>query len=355
MAREELGYDRVPPLERGRPDAGSYAPDTKPSDLQLSSRLPPCFSHKTWVFSVLMGVSSSAPGPRRHRPAPGPAAGVLVPDGPGKSGPGLLLPLRDSWVLTCLFAVLFELSSSAGEALSCWPCRPLGRGCSVSRQGLDSPGPMPSLRLMCCTRAASTTLASWGSAEMGRRGHARRTGLWRGGPQDGVLRPEARAMGPGKAEGPGARASREEGAGLRGPGLGSRDVSLPICLDKHLDDRRCPFGPSGRGHLGWPLDAPLCGWELGGRRAGGRDPGSGLGPRPSLGPGLRGPAPRHPGGPAALPPAATLCHRDGNSHRVGRGGCSSLQPPGGWRAAGQPPLIPSSWALLPAAARGHSP
>ncbi|XP_059969153.1 membrane protein MLC1 [Mesoplodon densirostris] len=45
----------MPPLERGRPDAGSYAPDTKPSDLQLSSRLPPCFSHKTWVFSVLMG------------------------------------------------------------------------------------------------------------------------------------------------------------------------------------------------------------------------------------------------------------------------------------------------------------
>ncbi|XP_036720672.1 membrane protein MLC1 isoform X5 [Balaenoptera musculus] len=60
MAREELGYDRVPPLERGRPDAGSYAPDTKPSDLQLSSRLPPCFSHKTWVFSVLMGCIPSA-------------------------------------------------------------------------------------------------------------------------------------------------------------------------------------------------------------------------------------------------------------------------------------------------------
>ncbi|XP_024593412.1 membrane protein MLC1 isoform X4 [Neophocaena asiaeorientalis asiaeorientalis] len=60
MAREELGYDRMPPLERGRPDAGSYAPDTKPSDLQLSSRLPPCFSHKTWVFSVLMGCIPSA-------------------------------------------------------------------------------------------------------------------------------------------------------------------------------------------------------------------------------------------------------------------------------------------------------
>ncbi|XP_066214830.1 membrane protein MLC1 isoform X1 [Saccopteryx leptura] len=52
--REELSYDRMPTLERGRPDAGSY-PDAKPSDLQLSSRLPPCFSHKTWIFSVLMG------------------------------------------------------------------------------------------------------------------------------------------------------------------------------------------------------------------------------------------------------------------------------------------------------------
>ncbi|XP_016067157.1 PREDICTED: membrane protein MLC1 [Miniopterus natalensis] len=52
--REELSYDRMATLERGRPDAGSYA-DTKPGDLQLSSRLPPCFSHKTWVFSVLMG------------------------------------------------------------------------------------------------------------------------------------------------------------------------------------------------------------------------------------------------------------------------------------------------------------
>ncbi|XP_043738377.1 membrane protein MLC1 isoform X4 [Cervus elaphus] len=60
MAREEqcregLAYDRMPPLERGRPDAAGYAPDTKPGDLQLSSRLPPCFSRKTWVFSVLVG------------------------------------------------------------------------------------------------------------------------------------------------------------------------------------------------------------------------------------------------------------------------------------------------------------
>ncbi|KAM5334640.1 membrane protein MLC1 [Glossophaga mutica] len=52
--REEPSYDRMATLERGRPDVGSYA-DAKPGDLQLSSRLPPCFSHKTWVFSVLMG------------------------------------------------------------------------------------------------------------------------------------------------------------------------------------------------------------------------------------------------------------------------------------------------------------
>uniref|UniRef100_A0A2K5M4T2 Modulator of VRAC current 1 n=1 Tax=Cercocebus atys TaxID=9531 RepID=A0A2K5M4T2_CERAT len=53
--REELAYDRMPTLERGRQDPASYATDTKPSDLQLSKRLPPCFSPKTWVFSVLMG------------------------------------------------------------------------------------------------------------------------------------------------------------------------------------------------------------------------------------------------------------------------------------------------------------
>lgn len=56
QCREELSYDRMPTLERGRPDVGSYAPDAKPGDLQLSSRLPPCLSHKTWVFSVLMGT-----------------------------------------------------------------------------------------------------------------------------------------------------------------------------------------------------------------------------------------------------------------------------------------------------------
>ncbi|XP_002723271.1 membrane protein MLC1 isoform X1 [Oryctolagus cuniculus] len=53
--REDLGYDRMPTLERGRPDPGSYGPDTKPGDLQLSRRLPSCFSYKTRVFSVLMG------------------------------------------------------------------------------------------------------------------------------------------------------------------------------------------------------------------------------------------------------------------------------------------------------------
>lgn len=57
--REELGYDRTATLERGRPDAEGYA-DAKAGDLPLSSRLPPCFSHKTWVFSVLMGVSPCA-------------------------------------------------------------------------------------------------------------------------------------------------------------------------------------------------------------------------------------------------------------------------------------------------------
>ncbi|KAM4882055.1 membrane protein MLC1 [Thomomys bottae] len=57
--REELGFDRMPTLERGRSDPGrqdaGYATDTKPKDLQLSKRLPSCFSHKTWVFSMLMG------------------------------------------------------------------------------------------------------------------------------------------------------------------------------------------------------------------------------------------------------------------------------------------------------------
>uniref|UniRef100_G1QHQ9 Modulator of VRAC current 1 n=1 Tax=Nomascus leucogenys TaxID=61853 RepID=G1QHQ9_NOMLE len=55
--REELAYDRMPTLERGRQDPASYAPDTKPSDLQLSKRLPPCFSHKTWSSLCLLVTS----------------------------------------------------------------------------------------------------------------------------------------------------------------------------------------------------------------------------------------------------------------------------------------------------------
>ncbi|XP_072829857.1 membrane protein MLC1 isoform X4 [Vicugna pacos] len=55
QCREELGYDRTPTLERGRPDMGSCTPDARPRELQLATRLPLCFSHKTWVFSVLMG------------------------------------------------------------------------------------------------------------------------------------------------------------------------------------------------------------------------------------------------------------------------------------------------------------
>ncbi|XP_059257715.1 membrane protein MLC1 isoform X2 [Mustela nigripes] len=55
QSREELSYDRTPTLERARPEAGSYGPDAKPSELQLATRLPPCLTHKTWVLSVLMG------------------------------------------------------------------------------------------------------------------------------------------------------------------------------------------------------------------------------------------------------------------------------------------------------------
>ncbi|XP_054998340.1 membrane protein MLC1 isoform X2 [Sorex araneus] len=55
QGREELAYDRTSTLERGRPDAGSYAPDTKPGERPLATRLPRCLSHRTWVLSVLMG------------------------------------------------------------------------------------------------------------------------------------------------------------------------------------------------------------------------------------------------------------------------------------------------------------
>lgn len=90
--REEPGYDRMAGLERGRPDAEGYA-DPKAGDLQLASRLPPCFSHRTWVFSVLMGVSRRArghggvPWPMPSRPAPwdpaAPVSGSGEPRGAG--------------------------------------------------------------------------------------------------------------------------------------------------------------------------------------------------------------------------------------------------------------------------------
>ncbi|XP_068258075.1 membrane protein MLC1 isoform X5 [Nyctibius grandis] len=54
--REEFSYDRMPTLERGKQENGNYIPDIKSSDLQLSKRLHPCFSYRTWIFSLLMGA-----------------------------------------------------------------------------------------------------------------------------------------------------------------------------------------------------------------------------------------------------------------------------------------------------------
>ncbi|XP_062456227.1 membrane protein MLC1 isoform X2 [Rhea pennata] len=54
--REEFSYDRMPTLERGKQENGSYIPDIKSSDLQLSQRLHPCFNYRTWIFSLLMGT-----------------------------------------------------------------------------------------------------------------------------------------------------------------------------------------------------------------------------------------------------------------------------------------------------------
>ncbi|XP_075408760.1 membrane protein MLC1 isoform X2 [Tenrec ecaudatus] len=53
--QEEFSYDRVPALERSRPDTPGYGPEAQTNDLQFSKRLPPCLSYKTWVFSMLMG------------------------------------------------------------------------------------------------------------------------------------------------------------------------------------------------------------------------------------------------------------------------------------------------------------
>lgn len=126
QCREELSYGRMPTLERGGPDVGGFSPDTKPGDLQLSSRLPPCFSHKTWVFSVLTGVSS-----HEHRggavPERRPPAGVM-PGGVDKAallasalaGPGADVP-------PC--CVLWRALPFHHD-LRCWPCSPLGSGCS---------------------------------------------------------------------------------------------------------------------------------------------------------------------------------------------------------------------------------
>uniref|UniRef100_A0A8D0G7F1 Modulator of VRAC current 1 n=1 Tax=Sphenodon punctatus TaxID=8508 RepID=A0A8D0G7F1_SPHPU len=54
--REEFSYDRMPTLERGKQENGNYIPDIKSSDLQLSKRFHPCFSYRTWIFSLLMGI-----------------------------------------------------------------------------------------------------------------------------------------------------------------------------------------------------------------------------------------------------------------------------------------------------------
>uniref|UniRef100_A0A4X2JM42 Modulator of VRAC current 1 n=1 Tax=Vombatus ursinus TaxID=29139 RepID=A0A4X2JM42_VOMUR len=53
--REEFSYDRMPTLERGRQEAGHYAPERKSSDLQLAKRFHPCFSYRAWIFSLVMG------------------------------------------------------------------------------------------------------------------------------------------------------------------------------------------------------------------------------------------------------------------------------------------------------------
>lgn len=130
-SREELGCDRMPTLERGRPDAGSHA-DSKPGDLQLS-RLPSCFSHKMWVFSVLMGVSSctrttEAPS---LEVSPGRCRSQAQWD---RAAPSLCRgELRG--------AVFSESPSSVHWYLWRQPCGPQGPGCFVSCHGWDSSGP----------------------------------------------------------------------------------------------------------------------------------------------------------------------------------------------------------------------
>ncbi|XP_064174595.1 membrane protein MLC1 isoform X3 [Anguilla rostrata] len=70
-AREEFGYDCMPPLERGvggtggrrserdRPERDSYTVDVRASDLQLpqSPALQHCLSCRAWLYSALIGGS----------------------------------------------------------------------------------------------------------------------------------------------------------------------------------------------------------------------------------------------------------------------------------------------------------
>uniref|UniRef100_A0A8D0BWT1 Modulator of VRAC current 1 n=1 Tax=Salvator merianae TaxID=96440 RepID=A0A8D0BWT1_SALMN len=58
--REEFSYDRMQTLERVKQENGSYIPDIKSSDLQLSKRFHPCFTYRTWIYSLLMGCIPSA-------------------------------------------------------------------------------------------------------------------------------------------------------------------------------------------------------------------------------------------------------------------------------------------------------
>lgn len=118
---EELGYDRMPTLERGRPEAGSYAPDAKPSDLPLTTRLPPCLSPRTWVLSVLMGVSSSWPGPGRRRPRE-PAPGS--PRGLGERGSGAASASGEPRGCSCAYwaRVLGIQLRSVSRSLGAAPC-----------------------------------------------------------------------------------------------------------------------------------------------------------------------------------------------------------------------------------------
>lgn len=115
QCREELSYDRMPTLERGRPDVGSYAPDAKPGDLQLSSRLPPCFSHKTWVFSVLMGVSSHSRTTEALSPVLCPRPVALLGDGMEQLR--ALLLWRAPWCRQPTFCAL-GITSSHSQAVS---------------------------------------------------------------------------------------------------------------------------------------------------------------------------------------------------------------------------------------------